>query len=152
MLVYSSDMAHLDNHALWQVATKALVFRGDELLVLKHPSNKVDFPGGRVDESERNVSWHDALQREIDEELGEDIEITLGETAFVSKRGYVNSQGVWQHIAAIYFVARYERGEVKLSEEHAGYEWINPSALLTDTYTFVSDDERDQVRQYIKTL
>ena len=143
-------MNHLNNHALWQVATKALVFRGDKLLVLKHEDNKVDFPGGRVDESERNVSWHDALQREIDEELGEDIEITLGETAFVSKRSYLKD-GVRHHIAAIYFLAKYKDGDIRLSDEHIGYEWINVSDLLTDKFAFVSEDEQNKLRDYFET-
>jgi 8-oxo-dGTP pyrophosphatase MutT (NUDIX family) len=80
----------LTNHALYQVATKALLFDDDKLLVLYTPEGYLDFPGGRVDESERDLPWTEALQREIAEEVGPEVRVDIGQTLFVSKRSYNN--------------------------------------------------------------
>ncbi len=78
----------LYNHAQYQVATKALLFKDDQILVLITPDGYLDFPGGRADESERNLPWTEALRREVAEELGEQVSIEIGQTLFVSKRQY----------------------------------------------------------------
>ena len=75
----------LHNHALYQIATKSLLYKDKCILVLFTPDNYLDFPGGRVDETERNLPWTEALKREVAEELGESIYIDVGRTLFVSK-------------------------------------------------------------------
>jgi len=141
----------LNNHALWQVATKALIFKDGKLLALTTPDGYLDFPGGRVDETERKLPWTEALNREIDEELGEAIRVEIGKTVFVSKRQY-ERDGAVHHIAAIYFEARYVSGEVTLSDEHGSFAWINPQELVTDKYKLMSDDERTQLRAWVSDL
>ena len=74
----TTRMPSLYDHALYQVATKALLFKDDKILVLITPDGYVDFPGGRVDNSERNISWHEALRREVTEEIGGSIVIISG--------------------------------------------------------------------------
>ena len=69
----------LNDHALYQIATKALIFVEDKILVLITPNGYIDFPGGRVDDSERNIPWVDALKREIKEEVGNSIVIEIGQ-------------------------------------------------------------------------
>jgi 8-oxo-dGTP pyrophosphatase MutT (NUDIX family) len=141
----------LQNHALWQVSVKALLIRQDgKLLALITPDGCLDFPGGRVDESERELSWQDSLQREVREELGDDVEIAVGDIAFVSKRVY-HKDGQPHHVAAMYFVAQLTGGDVKLSEEHASHDWIEPGSLLTDEYKFMSDDEAQQLQNFVKS-
>jgi 8-oxo-dGTP pyrophosphatase MutT (NUDIX family) len=143
-------MMGLMDHALWQVAVKALLFDGNgQLLKLTTPDGYLDFPGGRVDESERELPWAESLKREVAEELGEAVRFAIGEMAFVSKRAY-QKDGVTHHIAAIYFVARYIGGEVRLSDEHAEYGWIDPITLVAGEYRFMSADEGTQLRQYFQ--
>lgn len=138
----------LNNHALWQVATKALLFNGEgKLLALTTPDGYLDFPGGRVDETERQQPWTESLKREVGEELGPSITFEPQNIAFVSKRSY-HHDGTTHYIAAIYFTARYIGGDIELSDEHAQYAWIDPKTILTSNYTFVSDDERQQLQAY----
>jgi 8-oxo-dGTP pyrophosphatase MutT (NUDIX family) len=135
----------LHDHALWQVATKALLFDGDKVLVLITPDGYLDFPGGRVDESERNIPWTDALRREISEEVGNGVQVDVGQTLFVSKRKYHNG-GQEHHIAAIFFRCEYKGGDITLSEEHGGHEWMTIEQLLARPEKFISDDEKSQIQ------
>lgn len=138
----------LYNHALYQVATKALIFDGDRVLVLETPDGFIDFPGGRVDESERDVPWTNALRREIAEEIGRSVQVDVGQTLFVSKRQY-HKDGQTYHIAAIFFDCQYQSGDITLSDEHGSYGWLTLQQLLADHRQFVSEDERTQLRAYL---
>jgi len=140
----------LYNHALYQVATKALIFDNDKLLVLETPDGYVDFPGGRVDETERNIPWTEALKREIAEEVGEALEVEIGQTLFVSKRRY-HKEGAAHHIAAIFFRCNYLSGAVTLSDEHGSYSWQTPEELLQTDKPFISDDEKSQLTKLLET-
>ena len=134
----------LHDHALYQVATKGLVFDGNKVLVLITPDGYIDFPGGRVDESERLVPWTDSLNREITEEIGESIVVEIGQTLFVSKRHY-QRDGQSHHIAAIFFSCQYVSGPVMLSNEHGSFEWLSLDDLVHDDRKFVSDDEKNHL-------
>ncbi|HEX8182438.1 MAG TPA: NUDIX domain-containing protein [Candidatus Saccharimonadales bacterium] len=140
----------LYNHALYQVATKALIYKGEKILVLITPDGYVDFPGGRVDESERDIPWTEALKREIAEELGENIVIDIGDTVFVSKRQY--KIDTLQHIAAIFFRCTYVSGEVTLSEEHSDHVWLTAKELIDSKRKFLSEDERKQLSTLFSTI
>jgi len=135
------------NHMLYQVTVKALLFKDGKLLTLISPNGYLDFPGGRVDASECNLTWEESLEREVAEELGQDLHIKVGETVFVTKRAYTFS-GTAHHVAAIYFKAEYESGQITLSDEHARFDWVDPAALATTDYKFVSADECRQMRAY----
>lgn len=134
----------LYNHALYQVATKALIFDGDKVLVLQTPDGYLDFPGGRVDESERDIPWTKALKREVAEEVGDDVRIDIGQTLFVSKRQY-HKAGKTHHIAAIFFECTYSGGDITLSDEHGNHGWMTMSELLNTDKKFVSPDEKQQL-------
>ncbi len=134
----------LYNHAQYQVATKALLFKDDQILVLITPDGYLDFPGGRVDESERNLPWTEALRREVAEELGEQVSIEIGQTLFVSKRQYDKNEKT-NYIAAIFFKCKYINGNIDLSDEHANHKWLTPEEIINHQLKFVSEDERNQL-------
>ena len=137
-------MPSLHNHALYQVATKLLLSNNNKILVLITADGYLDFPGGRVDESECNSTWTDTLKREVAEEIGEDVTISIGQTLFVSKRQYTKV-GTTHYIAAIFFAGQYLGGDLKLSEEHQNYDWLTPDEITNSRYKFVSEDERSQL-------
>jgi 8-oxo-dGTP pyrophosphatase MutT (NUDIX family) len=136
-------MSHC-SHAQYQVATKALLFKDDRILILITPDGYLDFPGGRVDKSERDLPWAEALRREVSEELGEQVSIQVGETLFVSKRQY-DKDNKTHYIAAIFFKCTYVNGDIELSEEHAKHKWLTPKEITNNTLKFVSKDERNQL-------
>jgi 8-oxo-dGTP pyrophosphatase MutT (NUDIX family) len=139
----------LHEHALYQVATKALIYKEDKVLVLHTPDGYLDFPGGRVDESERNIPWTDALKREVSEEVGDSMQISIGQTLFVSKRQYTKN-GTSNHIAAIFYKCQHESGEVKLSDEHGYHEWLTIEELIGRKGKFISEDERAHLKNLPK--
>ena len=140
----------LNNHAQYQVATKALLFRGDKLLVLLTPDNGIDFPGGRVDATEVDLSWHEALRRELNEEIGADVRVEMGRTLFVSKRTFHRPDNTTR-IAAIFFECQYVSGDITLSDEHSTHLWMTPQELLTTDLEYVSGDEKSQLANYFAT-
>jgi 8-oxo-dGTP pyrophosphatase MutT (NUDIX family) len=137
-------MTSLQNHAMYQIAAKALIYKDDKILALFTPDGYLDFPGGRVDESERSIPWTEALKREITEEIGESVFIEIENTLFVSKRQY-DKNGMTNHIAAIFFKCQFISGDIKISEEHSRLAWLTLAEILDDRNKFVSEDERNQL-------
>lgn len=140
------------NHALYQVALKLLVKRNDLYLTLYTNDGFVDFPGGRIDASEYELPFNESLQREIKEELGDDVVLDVGSIAFICKRAYTfNGQN--NRILAVYYVSIIVGGEIKLSDEHAKYHWLTVDELLTlKPEQFVSLDEYEQMTTYFRKL
>ncbi len=88
-------------------------------LVLHYPAGHWDFPKGHVEEGESDV---EAALREVKEETGLDVEIVFG---FREVIDYVYSKGnVLSHKTVVFFLARAEDAEVRLSSEHTGYAWL----------------------------
>lgn len=135
------------SHALYQVTVKLQLMDGDKLLVLTSPDGLIDFPGGRVDESEQSLSMEEVLAREIREELGDNFRYEIVDTAFVAYRSY-EDLGQTYHVLAVHYRATLVDGTIKLSDEHSHYEWINPASLLGQQKRFASADEHCQFDAY----
>ncbi len=132
-------------YASYRISVKALLYKDDKILVLYTPDGYVDFPGGRVDESEIDIPWTEVLRRELAEEVSESIEVEIGKTLFVSKRRY-NREGVVHDVAAIYFECKLVGGDVTLSHEHGDHKWLTPAEILADDHKFISEDEKQQLK------
>lgn len=113
----------------FRMAAKAFIVNDkNEVLILKESSDYEEgtnprkwlIPGGRIEPGE---SYDDTLMREIDEETGLEVEIediiTMGEW-----RPKIN--GDQFQITAVFFECRAEDNEIRLSDEHTDYNWINP--------------------------
>ena len=137
----------LYNYAYFQIAAKAIVKRDDKILVLVTPDGYYDFPGGRMDETEVQLSLEDILRREILEELGSGFVFDIKSLAFVSKRGPDISKKS-NRILATFFEVDYVSGEVELSEEHTESRWIYPKSILGTPEKFASEDEYLQYQRY----
>lgn len=109
------------NHKL---AVKGIIRRGDgKILVVKRSPNDDHKPGvwetvgGGVEEGD---SPQDALKREIMEEVGLEVEISEPFNVF----NFVKDNG--DKKVGITFLCDYISGEIKLSEEHSDWQWIDP--------------------------
>ncbi len=140
----------LYNFAYFQVGAKAIVRKGNKILLLITPSGLYDFPGGRMDESEVELDLKEVLTREIREELGESFECELGEVIFVSKRHYAKNNQDYR-VLVIYFDAQFKAGKVALSEEHSRSIWVEPGSILSSPEKFISADEYKQFRDYYQS-
>jgi bis(5'-nucleosidyl)-tetraphosphatase len=110
----------------------AIVFRkeGDEIFFLllhyerqndeKKDHTYWDFPKGHVEEGETEVH---TVFREVEEESGlKDIKIIEG---FREKIKYFfNYKGVLINKEVIFFLCETKTKEIKISEEHIGFEWL----------------------------
>ena len=67
-------------YKLFQVTLKALISRGGKLLILKDrgQAKKWDLPGGRIEGKDMPLPMHEALRRELREELGKRARISIG--------------------------------------------------------------------------
>lgn len=121
----------MNSDEMFYVAQKAIINKGGEILVLNDPIEGLDFPGGKMQEGE--TSPEESLAREVYEEVG--LKITVGKPflntiepfqlghRFYGKRAFIS-----------WYLCEYVSGEIKLSEEHASFTWVNK-----DNYKTVDD-------------
>ncbi|MFA5020440.1 MAG: NUDIX domain-containing protein [Patescibacteria group bacterium] len=116
---------------IFGIATKAIIRNADNkfLVIFKSETedvnpNEIDIPGGRLKFGEDIEA---GLRREVEEELGIEIEI-------------LKPSRVWSllkddlHLVGITFLANYVSGEIKLSGEHTNHQWIEKDAIMTGDY------------------
>lgn len=138
-------------HALYQTTLKLQLMQGNKLLALKTPDGMIDFPGGRVDDTEQGLALEDVLAREIREELGADLHYRIVDTAFVAYRSY-DWGGETKHVLAVHYRAEYVSGAIELSDEHEQFAWVDPLSLLSESERFSSQDEYEHFRAYYGAL
>ena len=110
------------------VATKAFLFYKDKVLILREAdkykdgtnSGKYDVVGGRVEPGQK---FNESLLREIKEETG--LSAKIGKPFYVGEWRPVVRSEQWQ-IVGTFFECTVNSDKVELSEDHDGYQWINP--------------------------
>ena len=107
---------------LFYVGQKALINRRSEILVLKDPFIGLDLPGGKIQEGEDDLNK--SLIREVKEETG--LEITVGSPfsrlSFNLRSSHKNAG---KKVYLVVFECRYLSGNVKLSNDHSEFYWLN---------------------------
>ena len=105
--------------------------KAGRILVLKMPKTSsmagfYDFPGGRIKESEKSAPFSKIIKRELNEELGDKVDLKIIETPVaICRHNYLlKTTKKKQYIFWIFFEARFKDGEIKLSDEHEDYSWI----------------------------
>lgn len=86
-----------------------------------------DIPGGRIDESEFATPFHEIIQREVREELGPEIQFSLGDVPVALGR-HQSREGF--RVLYVFFEGKIENAEVAMtiSQEHVGWAWLDLSA------------------------
>jgi ADP-ribose pyrophosphatase YjhB (NUDIX family) len=115
---------------LFYVGQKAFIEKDGKVLVLKHEKG-LDFPGGKVTEGQ--LDFTEELKREVREETG--LEIEVGDPFVVWHTKFPKNG---HFIYLVGFKCRYVSGELKLSDEHTGHEWIgkNDYQAFEDEFYF----------------
>lgn len=105
------------------LAVKGIIKKDGKILAVRrsdvddHKPGVWEMPGGGVDQEE---SPQEALKREILEETG--LIVTVGKPFNV----FSFKKDTGEFKVGITFVCEYVSGEVKISEEHSEYRWIEP--------------------------
>jgi 8-oxo-dGTP pyrophosphatase MutT (NUDIX family) len=109
----------------------AVIFKRNEeirylLLHYRYKTDYWDFPKGNIEEREKE---EETIRREIKEETEiEDIKFVNG---FREKINYFykrEGQSVSKEV--VYYLVETSTGNVKISEEHVGYEWVDSEEAM----------------------
>jgi len=148
MEIYNSPTERV--HALYYVSMKVLLKKGDVFLFLMDAVGKYfDLPGGRIDNVEYITPLTEIIAREVSEELGEEIKYKLGKSVFQFRRHFEDQR--W-HVFLIVYEAEYVSGEIKLSAEHGGFQWINPRKTNFKEEQFFNKEEYLAFKMYFKNM
>ena len=116
--------------ALFCVGQKAFIEKDGKVLVLFDPVEGLDFPGGKIQEGEaidaNAKSLIRSLKREVMEETGLEIEVSNPFSVWYHEFPK-NSRNYGKVVYLVAFKAMCVSGDVKLSEEHNNYRWVNKS-------------------------
>ena len=123
--------------AMFQISLKVLMRNGNNILLTRGEGG-IDLPWGRIDVGEENAPLKDAIFREIREELGEDVKFHLASVLFVHRLGYTKEK---EGIMNIVFDAEYLSGDIKLSDEHVSYEWVDGRSYEISRDDFYPEDQ-----------
>lgn len=137
--------------AVFQVSVKILLRSGNKVLLTKALEGDVDLPGGRIDAGEENISFEDIVAREVREELGGEVKFRLGSLLFVHRTGNAK-EGRW--VLNVVFDAEYISGDIKLSEEHISYEWVDRRLYEVPKEDFLLADQEkyETFKRYFDSL
>jgi len=137
----------------YQVSLK-VIMKNDQgqYLGLKTPPDSslggsYEFAGGRIDAEEFETSFEDIVHREITEELG-DIQYDLNSKPVALGRHKISSDGT--HVLYVFFEAIYKSGDIVISDEHEGYDWLDlANADLEDLFR---SGNLDGIKMYLDKL
>lgn len=97
-----------------------------------------DLPGGRIDTDEFSTPYVEILQREIAEELGQNIQVKIKPTPVAIGRHLIPAHltRAWNDVNVLYvfFEVFHIRGEFHISDEHQGMKWLDLNAISLEEY------------------
>lgn len=140
------------NYATYWVAFKMLLEKDGKFLFLTVADkilgfSLLDLPGGRADENEGVVPIKKILEREVREELGNNIKYKIGEPIFQYRR-YNPIKTIYNLITV--YEGKYISGSIKLSFEHTKYQWLDPKKYKFKEKEFYTKEEYKAFKNYFK--
>lgn len=140
----------MNDDALFCVGQKAFIEKDGKVLILNDPGEGLDFPGGKIQDGEAKdgdaSSLFRSLQREVREETG--LEIEVGNPFVVWYHEFPkNHRNYPKVVYLVGFKCKYVSGEIKLSDEHNKFKWVDKN-----DYAEVDDgsDYFDALKKYFK--
>lgn len=137
----------------YHVGLKAILRnREGKILVLRTPvdsafGGKCDLPGGRINKDEFEIPLVEILKREIQEEIGSDRVTIHPRPVALGRHRFYSSRTGPVRIFLIFFEVDFHGEGVSVSNEHAGYEWIDLKTVELERY--FASGILDGIRQYL---
>ncbi|MFA6495130.1 MAG: NUDIX hydrolase [Candidatus Paceibacterota bacterium] len=118
------------------VAVKVFLKKDGKLLILKDNFGVWDLPGGRIKIDEFEVPLDQIIKRKMSEELGNDIQYTIGKpVVFMRHERIEQSEGnPTVRIFAVGYEGILEDGAIQLSERHPEMLWVDPESFVPEKY------------------
>jgi 8-oxo-dGTP pyrophosphatase MutT (NUDIX family) len=136
--------------ATYQVGLKLLLEKEGMVLLLRdRQTGHLDLPGGRINADEYEISITEALDREVREELGNDIQYTLDKPLFQFRRFNVEKSS---RVFITVYGGEYISGDILLSDEHSAFEWIYPAKKLFTFEDFGNQEETSAMVSYFQNI
>lgn len=126
----------------FSLAQKIVLFNEkNEILLMKAKNDeKWDLPGGHFEKNDTDIL--ESLKREVAEEIGESVDFEILEEISVELRKY---KGEFKNVKAVY-LAKYNLGKIKLSEEHSDFQWIS----LAEIENLKSEDCKEWLQRVVE--
>lgn len=138
------------DYANYHVGLKVLLKKGNKVLFLTDaPMQKLDLPGGRIDNVEHEVPLSKIIAREVREELGKTVKYKLGLLLFQYRRHVVSRN---LHIFITVYDATFLSGTIKLSPEHSDYRWVDPKKFKITSKDFFHKEEYRAFKKYFESI
>ncbi len=109
-----------------RVIVGSIIEKSGKILILqrskkdKHRPEMWDMPGGEINHGEDII---DCIKREAKEESGLDVDVFVPIDVF-------STEFEDEHYVSIVYVSNFKSGEIKLSEEHQSFKWIDPKKAI----------------------
>ncbi len=119
------------------VAVKVFLLNQEgELFIFKDNFGDWDLPGGRIKPDEFDTPLEQIIARKMKEELGENVQYTLGKPVVHMRHERVEqSEGnPAVRIFAVGYEAQLDSEEVQLSSRHTESEWVDPKTFDPTQY------------------
>jgi 8-oxo-dGTP diphosphatase len=112
----------MKNDQIFFVGQKAFIERDGSVLVIKKSKEIFELPGGKIQEGEDD--FIESMRREVREETG--LEIEVG-NVFYAWHFFLPPEhsNAGKIVYLVGYKCRYRGGDVKLSDDHKEYEWVN---------------------------
>jgi 8-oxo-dGTP diphosphatase len=136
----------MSEHGFFQITQKAFIRKGNLLLVMRDKkSGEGDLPGGRMNQNEFFEDWIESLKRELEEELGTSMKLNISNDVILVHKHRVN---LGNHPCIILgYDCEYLSGEIKISDEHDFFEWVDIKTFKPET--FYSEYMLEAVSKYL---
>ncbi|MCK5449861.1 NUDIX domain-containing protein [Candidatus Pacearchaeota archaeon] len=127
----------MEKNKIWKICICGVIKKGDKYLIVKRKSDDLnkagfwEFPSGKVDFGE---SLNEALSRELLEEIGNSF--SEKETKLIGTSEYTieKEDNVRYTVQINYLIEIDETPEIKLSEEHVAFEWVDKEDERLDDF------------------
>ncbi len=125
-----------DDKDTYFVAVKVFLEREGKLLILKDNFGDWDLPGGRIKKDEFETPINQIIKRKMSEELGDDIQYTIGKPVVFMRheRQEAIPGNPIVRIFAVGYSGTLNDGEIKTSERHPEFLWVDPKNFRPEDY------------------